>query len=216
MFVNEIFYSIDGEGLRTGELAVFIRLSGCNLNCSYCDTKYALKPKTGKLMSVDEVIEEVEKYNCKNITLTGGEPLIHQKANELIDTLIDKGYRVNIETNGSVPIDKYLNRCLVTMDYKLPSSNMEKYMKLENIEKLTENDCLKFVTEESDLERIKEVLNMYNIKSYVYISPVFGKIEPSRIVDFMKEMNNEGINMRRVRTQVQLHKVIWDPNKRGV
>lgn len=216
MFVNEIFYSIDGEGLRTGELAVFIRLSGCNLNCSYCDTKYALKPKTGKLMSIDEIIKEVEKYNCKNITLTGGEPLIHQNVNELIDTLVNKGFKVNIETNGSIPIDKYLNRCLVTMDYKLPSSNMEKYMNLDNLEKLTENDCLKFVTEESDLDKIEEIIKNYNLKCFIYISPVFNKIKPYRIVEFMKKLNEKGYDTSKLRVQVQLHKVIWDPNERGV
>ena len=216
MFVNEIFYSIDGEGLRTGELAVFIRLSGCNLNCSYCDTKYALKAKTGKLMSIDEIIKEVEKYNCKNITLTGGEPLIHQNVDELIDALVDKGYKVNIETNGSIPIDKYLNRCLVTMDYKLPSSDMEKYMKLENLEKLTENDCLKFVTEESDLDKIEDIIKNYKLKCFIYISPVFNKIEPNTIVEFMKKLNKKGYDNSKLRVQVQLHKVIWDPNERGV
>ena len=131
MVVNEIFYSIDGEGLRTGELAVFIRLAGCNLNCSYCDTKYALKISNGNKMTIAEILEEVGKYNCKNVTLTGGEPLIHAHIKELIDELIKNGYKVNIETNGAVDISEYLNKCLVTMDYKLPSSGMEKFMKLE-------------------------------------------------------------------------------------
>lgn len=216
MYVNEIFFSIDGEGLRTGELAVFIRLSGCNLNCSYCDTKYALKPKTGRKMSIDEIVKEVDKYNCKNITLTGGEPLVNHDVKELINNLIDKGYRVNIETNGSISIDDYLNRCLITMDYKLPSSGMEKYMKLENLEKLTENDCLKFVTEESDLDKIEDIIKNYKLKCFIYISPVFGKIEPSKIVDFMKKLNSKGFNTNKIRVQVQLHKVIWDPDKRGV
>ena len=216
MVVNEIFNSIDGEGLRPGELATFIRLAGCNLRCSYCDTLYALNPENGSVMTVEQIMQEIEKYRCKNITLTGGEPLIHKDCDSLINELVNNNYNVNIETNGAVDISDYINKCLITMDYKLPSSNMEGFMILDNLEKLTENDALKFVTEESDLKRIKEVLQMYNIKSYVYISPSFGKIKPSRIVDFMKEMNNEGVNMSRVRTQVQLHKVIWDPNKRGV
>lgn len=216
MVVNEIFNSIDGEGLRTGELATFIRLAGCNLRCSYCDTLYALNPENGSVMTIEQIMQEIKKYRCKNITLTGGEPLIHKDCDRLINELVNNNYNVNIETNGAADVSDYINKCLITMDYKLPSSNMERFMILENLEKLTENDVLKFVTEESDLKRIKEVLQMYNIKSYVYISPVFGKIEPSRIVDFMKEMNKEGVNMSRVRTQVQLHKVIWDPNKRGV
>ncbi len=216
MIVNEIFYSIDGEGLRTGELAVFIRLAGCNLNCSYCDTKYAIKGNLGTEMQIPEIINEVKKYNCKNITLTGGEPLIHKNVKELIDELIKNGFRVNIETNGAIDITPYLNRCLVTMDYKLPSSGMEKFMKLENLEKLTENDVLKFVTEESDFPKLEEILRTYKIKSYVYISPIFGAIEPASIVDFMKHLNETGINTEKIRVQVQLHKVIWDPEKRGV
>jgi len=216
MNVNEIFYSIDGEGLRTGELAVFIRLAGCNLNCSYCDTKYAIKGYLGTKMIIEEILNEVKKYNCRNITLTGGEPLIHFRVKELIDELINNNYKVNIETNGAVDITPYLDKCLITMDYKLPSSGMEQHMILDNLEKLTENDVLKFVTEESDFETIKRILTDYKIKSYVYISPIFGKIEPERIVDFMKQLNELGINMEKIRVQVQLHKVIWDPEKRGV
>lgn len=216
MFVNEIFYSIDGEGLRTGELAIFIRLSGCNMNCSYCDTKYALKKTDGKLMSIDEIIDEISKYNCKNITLTGGEPLLTKESNDLINTLLEKEYKVNIETNGSVDITKYLGKCLITMDYKLPSSNMEKYMNLDNLEKLTENDVLKFVTQESDFDKIEEILKNYKLKCYVYISPIYEKIEPYKIVDFMKKLSDNDIDMSKVRMQVQLHKVVWDPNERGV
>lgn len=216
MNVNEIFYSIDGEGIRTGELAVFIRLSGCNLKCSYCDTKYALKKNSGIDMTIPEILDKVKKYNCKNITLTGGEPLIHNNVDKLIDELIKNGYKVNIETNGAVDITPYLNKCLITMDYKLPSSNMEKHMILDNLEKLTSNDVLKFVTEESDFAIIKKILKEYKIKSYVYISPIFGSIEPEKIVEFMKQLNEDGINTDKVRVQVQLHKVIWDPEKRGV
>lgn len=216
MVVNEIFYSIDGEGIRTGELAIFIRLAGCNLNCSYCDTRYALNGNMGNNMTIDDILESIKKYNCKNITLTGGEPLIHKDVDKLIDKLIEDNYKVNIETNGAVDITNYLNKCLITMDYKLPSSNMEKYMKLDNLEKLTENDVLKFVTQESDFDSIEKILKNYNIKSYIYISPIFGKIEPEKIVEFMKELNKKGINTNKIRVQVQLHKIIWDPKERGV
>ena len=216
MIVNEIFYSIDGEGIRTGELAIFIRLTGCNLNCSYCDTKYALKKDAGTKMTIEEILKEIKKYNCKNITITGGEPLFHNNINKLIDKLIKNNYKVNIETNGTIDISPYLNKCLITMDYKLPSSNMEKAMKLDNLEKLTNNDVLKFVTEKSDFPKIEEILKKYKIKSYIYISPVFGKVEPEEIVEFMKEMNYKGINTEKLRIQVQLHKIIWDPEKRGV
>ncbi len=216
MTVNEIFYSIDGEGLRTGELTIFIRLAGCNLNCSYCDTKYALKANAGKEMSIDSILQEIKKFNCKNITLTGGEPLIHKDIDKLINNLIKNEYKVNIETNGSIDIGNYVDKCLITMDYKLPSSNMEKYMNKNNLNKLKENDVLKFVTNEQDLSRIEEVLREYQLQCYIYISPIFGQIQPNKIVDFMKQMNNRGINTNKVRVQVQLHKVIWNPNERGV
>jgi 7-carboxy-7-deazaguanine synthase len=216
MVVNEIFASIDGEGLRTGELATFIRLAGCNLRCSYCDTEYALEKDSGTEMTIDEILKKVKYYNNKNITITGGEPLIHKDIDVLIDRLLKEEYKINIETNGSVDITKYLNKCLITMDYKAPSSLMEKKMLTQNLEKLTKNDVLKFVVAEDDLPVIKKILQNYKIKSYIYISPVFNKIELEHIVEYMKQMNNEGINTSKMRMQVQLHKIIWNPDARGV
>lgn len=216
MKINEIFSSIDGEGYRAGELATFIRVPGCNLRCNYCDTKYALDENAGKEMSVKEILKEVEKYRVKNITITGGEPLIHKEIDLLIDLLIKKGYKINIETNGSVKIDKYLNKCLITMDYKCTSSLMEKKMLLENIEKLTENDVLKFVIRDSDFENVEKVLEKYKIKSYIYISPVYNEVELPKIVEFMKKCHKKGINMEKVRLQLQLHKIIWSPDMKGV
>lgn len=216
MIVNEIFSSIDGEGLRTGELTTFIRLAGCNLRCRYCDTEYALKDNSGIEMNVKEILTEVKKYKNRNITLTGGEPLAHKGIDELIEELIKNNYLVNIETNGSINIDKYVEKCLITMDYKCKSSLMEKTMILSNIEKLGEKDVLKFVINSNDFECVEKILKGFNIKSYVYISPIFNEIELTEIVEFMKECNENGINMSKVRMQVQLHKIIWDPDKRGV
>lgn len=216
MIVNEIFESIDGEGIRTGELACFIRLAGCNIRCSYCDTKYALDKNNGEEISIENIIKKIKEFGISNITITGGEPLIHKEIDKLIDELLKGGYKVNIETNGTISIDKYLNRCLITMDYKCPSSLMEKEMMLSNLEKLTENDVLKFVVKENDLETIENILKTFNIKSYVYISPIFNEIELCKIVEFMKKCNRKKINMSKVRMQVQLHKIIWDPNMRGV
>lgn len=218
MRVNEIFKSIDGEGLRTGELTTFIRLAGCNLRCSYCDTCYALKNSNGTEMSVDEIVKMAKKYDYKNITLTGGEPLIHRDVDSLISKLCENGFYVNIETNGSVPIDKYIlnKNILITMDYKLPSSGVEKNMNLNNLEKLRKNDVLKFVIGKDDFDKIKQIIEKYSIKSYIYLSPVFGEVEPFEIVDFMKIMHTQGIDTSKMRVQVQLHKIIWNPNERGV
>ena len=216
MKVNEIFCSIDGEGIRAGELATFIRLSGCNLRCNYCDTQYALETNSGKDMTVEEILEEVEKYNVKNITLTGGEPLIHKDVDKLINKLLENKYKVNIETNGAVDIEKYLDRCLITMDYKATSSKMEKEMLLENLEKLTQNDVLKIVIREEDFDCVENILKNYKLKCFVYINPVFNEIELPKIVNFMKECNSKGINMSKVRLQLQMHKIIWSPDMVGV
>lgn len=217
LIVNEIFGSIDGEGIRTGELATFIRLAGCNLRCSYCDTEYALNIKNGTEMSIDEILEKVKEIGYKNITLTGGEPLIHKNVEKLIDRLINEDYIVNIETNGAVDIDKYTTKNLIlTMDFKTKSSGMIKYMNLQNITKLRSNDVLKFVCSRDDFNDIKKILKEYDIKSYIYLSPIFEEIEPSELVDFLKELHKEGVNISKIRVQVQLHKIIWDPMERGV
>ena len=218
MKVNEIFKSIDGEGLRTGELTTFIRLAGCNLRCSYCDTCYALKNSNGTEMSVDEIVKRAKKYDYRNITLTGGEPLIHKDVDSLISKLCENGFYVNIETNGSVPIDKYIlnKNILITMDYKLPSSGVEKNMNLNNLEKLRKNDVLKFVIGKGDFEKVEQVIKNHSIKSYIYLSPIFGEIEPVELVDFMKNMHIKGIDTSKMRVQIQLHKIIWNPNERGV
>ena len=217
LVVNEIFGSIDGEGLRTGELATFIRLAGCNLRCSYCDTEYALKIKNGTEMSIDEILEKVKEIGYKNITLTGGEPLIHKNVEKLIDRLINENYIVNIETNGAIDIDKYISKNLIlTMDFKTKSSNMMKYMNLQNITKLRSNDVLKFVCSRDDFDDIKKILKEYDIRSYIYLSPIFEEIEPSELVDFLKELHKESVNISKIRVQVQLHKIIWDPMERGV
>lgn len=216
MEVVEIFGSIDGEGLRTGELATFIRLAGCNLRCKYCDTSYALKITDGNKMSIEEIMEEVKKIGFRNITLTGGEPLIHKDVKELILKLKEEGFKVNIETNGSIDITDYLiDDVLITMDYKTPASGEVNKMILSNINKLRESDVLKFVCNENDLPQITSLLKIYKPKCYIYLSPIFNEIEPSELVDYLKGINQD-INTDKMRVQVQLHKIIWNPEERGV
>lgn len=216
--VVEKFISINGEGSRAGELAVFIRFRKCNLNCSYCDTKWANSENTeSELMTAGQIAEYVRKTHVKNVTLTGGEPLLQKNIYNLIEMLMYQGNSVEIETNGSVSIHELSEReyrPVFTLDYKLPDSNMEKYMLTENYEYINKNDVVKFVAgSKYDLDKAVQIIERFSLteKCHVYISPVFGKINPSDIVEFMAEKK-----LNDVKLQLQLHKFIWNPEKRGV
>ena len=152
MRVVEKFVSINGEGLRSGELAVFIRFANCNLRCSYCDTKYSFINPIYTEESIDELVEYVKSTGVKNVTLTGGEPLIQNEIKELMIELSNIGNRIEIETNGSINIAPYLNipNVTFTLDYKLKGSGMEKYMDLTNYDLLRKNDVIKFVVSDYD------------------------------------------------------------------
>ncbi len=216
--VAEKFVSINGEGPRAGEIAVFLRFCGCNLNCSYCDTRWANTSDVKyEIASAEEIVEYVKLTGVKNVTLTGGEPLLQADIARLIVLLGETGAEVEIETNGSVPLKDFVSlspRPAVTADYKLPSSGMEKYMLTENFSYLTLRDAVKFVVgDRYDLARAEEVINKYGLTNgcRVYFSPVFGKIKPAEIAEFLKERKLNG-----VRLQLQLHKIIWEPDMRGV
>lgn len=216
--VAEKFVSINGEGRKAGQLAVFIRFQGCNLDCSYCDTKWANTddcPVTA--MTDTEILEYVKSTGVRNITLTGGEPLNKPYIDELIKLLFENGFAVEAETNGSVSISLYSGkeyRPSFTLDYKLASSGMESAMNMGNYEYLEKGDTVKFVCgNRNDLERALEVISEYRLteKCAVYLSPVFGKIEPAYMVEFMQQHKMNGVNL-----QLQMHKIIWDPDRRGV
>ncbi len=216
--VAEKFVSINGEGPRAGELAVFLRFCGCNLNCGYCDTRWAnTSDVKHELASAEELVAYVKSTGVKNVTLTGGEPLLQADIALLIKLLGASGAEVEIETNGSVPLQNIVSlspRPAVTADYKLPSSGMEKHMLPENFSYLTLCDAVKFVVgDKRDLLRAEEIINQYGLtdKCRVYFSPVFGKIEPVEITEFMKERKLNGVCL-----QLQLHKIIWNPDMRGV
>lgn len=214
MKVVEIFKSIDGEGKRAGLPTTFIRLFGCNLNCSYCDTRYGCEGDNYEVMSISNILDRLEEYGTKSVTITGGEPLIHPGINHLVEVLLHRGYWVNIETNGS----QYIGHLpanpnvFVTMDYKCPSSGMQDKMCLTNLRTLSTKDVLKFVVgSHEDLVCALSILDEYKPSAQVYFSPVFGEIEPAAIVDFIlyHKLDN-------CKVQLQMHKIIWDPNKRGV
>ena len=211
--INEIFYSIDGEGVSAGELAIFIRLNGCNLRCSYCDTGYALYPKED-YYSFEELYNKINQYPSKNITLTGGEPLCQDGAIDFIKGLVDRGYRVNIETNGSISIESLIRikNTIVTLDIKTPSSNMEEANLYDNLSCLRKSDVVKFVVGSiNDLDFAYDTIGKYETNAQVFLSPVFTNIDPVNIVDYMKNKGDD-----RFKLQLQMHKYIWDPSEKGV
>lgn len=216
--VVEIFESINGEGMRAGELAVFVRMKGCNLSCNYCDTMWANKPDCEfEDMTAEQIVDRVKKSGIKNVTLTGGEPLLQKDTDKLLEAFSsEKDMRVEIETNGSIDLKPFLKfeNVSFTMDYKLPESDMEKYMNTDNFKILRKKDTLKFVASSvNDLKKAKEIIEKYELigKVNIIFSPVFGKIELTDIVDFLKDNK-----LNDVRMQLQMHKFIWDPEERGV
>ena len=217
--VVETFISINGEGQHAGELALFIRFAGCNLNCNYCDTRWANQPDVVyQEMTETEIKALVADSGVRNVTLTGGEPLLQPgmyQLLEIVGSLPD--IRIEIETNGSVDIGPYMTlirRPAFTLDYKLPGSGMEAGMNTENYQYLTKEDTVKFViSDAADLARARKIIEQYQLEGRcgIYYSPVFGRIRPAEIVDDMIEHRLNGVHM-----QLQMHKFIWDPEQRGV
>lgn len=218
--VVEKFISVNGEGSLAGQLAVFIRFAGCNLRCSYCDTHWANEESVKyEEMSENDIYGFIKETAITNVTLTGGEPLLQEGIDRLLSLLAtDHQLRVEIETNGSIEFREFSkitpNRPVFTIDCKLGSSGMEHAMKVGNFDCLKLQDTVKFVAGSmKDLETAKHILEKYELtnKCGVHLSPVFGKIEMTTIVEFMKQNKMNG-----VRLQPQLHKIIWHPDTRGV
>ena len=218
--VVEKFISINGESRRAGELAVFVRFRGCNLRCNYCDTLWAcVDTAECEYMSVQEIYEYIKSTGIKNVTLTGGEPMLQKDIKELLKLLGgDRDLRIEVETNGAVLLDEYYRtvpeNISFTVDYKCPGSGMEKLMCLRNFEEIRELDTVKFVvSDRNDLDCMVKIIDTYRLteKCMVYVSAVFGRIEPQEIVEYMTEHK-----LNDVRLQLQMHKFIWDPDKRGV
>jgi 7-carboxy-7-deazaguanine synthase len=194
-----------------GVPCVFVRLTYCNLRCSYCDTEYAFYE--GMEMTIDEIINEVKKYNCNLVEITGGEPLVQENVNELMKQLCDSGYNVMIETGGSLPVKDIDKRVKIIMDLKTSSSKMMNKNLYENTDFLKPTDEVKFVIgNREDYEWSKEIIKKYRLaeKFTVLISPVFNELE---YIDLAGWILDDRLN---VRFQVQLHKYIWHPETRGV
>lgn len=209
--VNEIYFSVQGESTKAGLPCVFIRLTYCNLRCTYCDTEYAFYE--GKDISIDEILSETAKYNCKLVEVTGGEPLVQKESLELMQRLCDEGYEVLLETGGSLPINDVDRRVKIILDLKCPSSGMLKKNYYENIRFLKKEDEVKFVIgTREDYEWAKDIIMKYSLteKCEVLFSAVFDEIEPVTIVNWILE---DKLN---VRFQLQMHKFIWQPDRKGV
>lgn len=209
--VNEIYHSIQGESSKSGLPCVFVRLTYCNLRCTYCDTEYAFYE--GKDKSIEEILNEVKKYNCKLVEVTGGEPLVQKETLELMKRLCNEGFDVMLETGGSLPIKDIDERVLIIMDLKCPSSKMEKKNLYENINFLKPADELKFVIgNREDYDWSKKIISEYDLKdkSKILFSVVFGELEPVSLVNWIIEDKLD------VRYQLQMHKYIWHPETKGV
>lgn len=233
MKIVEIFKSIEGEGIRTGRVCTFVRSFGCPLRCSYCDSMYANEKEPDQIildLGVDEIVQECRNLKTPYVTLTGGEPLIQKDVNELIEKLLEEGFEVNIETSGACDIStvsEYLdgkkkgflmNNLIFTVDYKSYTSKCTGLMIMDNFIKYVKPaDVVKFVVgTPQDLDQMKHIVevikeNRKELQPHFFVSPIFGMIEPKDIVEYLKENDLFDIQF-----QMQIHKIIWDPNRRGV
>ncbi len=208
---NEIFYSIQGESTYAGERCVFVRLTGCNLRCTYCDTEYAFYD--GEELSIEAIIEKIKSYNCNLVEITGGEPLLQSNVHSLMEKLCDENYRVLLETSGSLSIENVDDRVINILDFKTPSSNMGGNNDFKNVDYLKETDEIKFVIgSREDYDWSKEIIEKYQLdkKTKILFSSVFGQVAHKELVEWILKDN---LN---VRYQLQMHKYIWDPEQAGV
>lgn len=207
MKINEIFYSIQGEGKWMGLPNIFIRTTGCNLRCSFCDTTYAYE--TGEEMSIEEIINRIRKHPCNHVCITGGEPLLQEEIVQLIDVLLEKKYVICLETNGSIGIENLVGKksLLISLDIKCPSSTMHEKMNFNNVSLLTCNDQLKFIIQNrEDYEYAKKNIKKYKPQCAIFFQPIWG----INLKELSSWVLNDGLD---VRIGLQLHKIIWGDRK---
>ena len=204
--ITEIFYSLQGEAREVGIPTVFVRLTGCPLRCNYCDTAYAFKGNNP--LSIEQILSEIAKYKTHYVCVTGGEPMAQSNCLGLLDVLIEKGYKVSMETSGSIDISEVNKNVSIVMDLKTPSSTEQHQNRYENIALLENKDQLKFViASKSDFDWCCSILENNEILSDVLFSPVYESLKPAQLADWIleKQLN--------VRLQVQLHKILWGDEK---
>ena len=204
--ITEIFYSLQGEAKEVGIPTVFVRLTGCPLRCNYCDTAYAFKGNNP--LSIQYILDEVAQYNAQYVCVTGGEPMAQSNCLKLLDSLIDSGYNVSMETSGSIDITPVNSRVSIVMDIKTPSSTEEHQNRYENLPILKSKDQLKFViASRSDFDWCTEILDNHEVESEILFSPVYESLKPVELAEWILEKK---LN---VRLQVQLHKLLWGDQK---
>ena len=202
--VTEIFHSLQGEALQIGLPTVFVRLTGCPLRCTYCDSEYAFYG--GEWMHYDEIFREIRKYGTPYVCVTGGEPLAQKRCKKFLKKLCDEGYHVSLETSGAMDISRADERVSRVMDLKTPASREESSNRWENLEELTDKDQVKFVIcSRVDYEWAREQVTSRDLHTYceVLFSPAWGMVEPADLADWVLT------DQLPVRFQLQLHKVLW-------
>jgi 7-carboxy-7-deazaguanine synthase len=210
--INEIYRSIQGESTYAGKPCSFVRLTACDLRCSWCDTPYAFTE--GRKMSLDDVVTEVERLACPLVEITGGEPLLQKDVYPLMSRLLDAGYRVLIETGGHISIEQVPEPVVKIVDVKCPGSGESAKMHWPNLDRLAPHDEVKFVIKDRvDYEYARDVTRRYRLDdraAAVHFSPVHGVMDPQTLATWILEDRLD------VRLQLQLHKYIWEPTTRGV
>ena len=212
LIINEIFYSIQGESTFAGRACVFVRLTGCNLRCSYCDTRYAYDE--GRTLAIDQVVEKVAAYGCNLVEITGGEPLLQQDTGLLVEALLAKGYGVIMETNGSLDISRVDPACIKIIDVKCPDSGEADQCDFDNLQRMAPTDQVKFVIgSRRDYLHARKILPRIPDRvapGNVLFSPVQDRLPGSKLAGWILE------DRLQVRLQLQLHKVLWPDVERGV
>jgi 7-carboxy-7-deazaguanine synthase len=210
--VNEIFHSIQGESTYVGQPCVFVRLTACDLRCSWCDTAYAFYD--GRRMSIDEVLAEVDRFECPTVEITGGEPLLQKDVYPLMDRLLARGKRVLLETGGHRSVEHVPHGVVRIMDVKCPGSGEAGKMDWQNLQRLAATDQVKFVIKDrADYEYAREIVARERLTERVdavLFSPVHGVLDASLLATWILA------DRLRVRLQLQAHKFIWSPETRGV
>jgi len=210
--VNEIFYSIQGESAHAGLPCVFVRLTGCNLRCRFCDTRYAFEE--GRRMSIRQIVEQVNSFGCRLVEITGGEPLVQNHTPALVEALLSGGFEVLMETNGSLDINRVDRRCRRIMDIKCPSSGEMSQNDPENRNRLTANDQVKFVIgDQADFQFAVDMVSHLPARlpaEHILLSAVADRLPIEQLAQWLLQARV------RARLQIQLHNIIWPNQNRGV